>query len=79
MKIHVNLNNQDLVKFDPSYKNIVFGINWQYQNIYYPDEKWSDRGIGVLGCWIGTIMDFLEGKTQGQFPFLEGPYFIAAQ
>lgn len=79
MKININFQEQGLVRLDSNCENISFGINWQDQDIYYPDKNWSDLGIAVLSCWIGTIIELIEEKDEGQFPFLDGPYFLIAK
>ncbi|EAZ91006.1 hypothetical protein [Crocosphaera chwakensis] len=79
MKININFSNQKLVRLESSFYNISFGINWECEKIYYPDQNWSDLGIAVLGCWIGTVQELIKGKNEAEFIFLDGPYFLAAK
>lgn len=79
MKINISFFNRDLVQLNDDSRSAVFSINWEHNGIYYPDRVWPDFGVVVLGFWIGTIIELLEGNQELTFTFMDGPYYLKAE
>lgn len=76
MKIHINFDDPDFVSLNESKNYAVFQICWEEDGIFYPDKIWDDFGLTILGFWISTIQDLLNGEKESEFVFMDGPYSI---
>ena len=45
---------------------------------FYPDDDWIDNPIVILGWWLNSIRDVLNGRENQGICFMEGPFFIEA-
>jgi hypothetical protein len=72
MKIKTNLGK---LKESPI-NRLHFEISWNFDGLYYPTEHWKDFGCVIIGWWINTIFQVMEGNYEGSFSFMDGPYTI---
>lgn len=79
MDIKVEFDDEQLVWFKNGEGSLFFEVTWEDKEIHYPMDNWSDFGDIVLGMWITTILELLEGANEGEFLFMDGPYLVKAK
>ncbi len=42
----------------------------------FPEARWSDFVVVLLGWWIGELLRLRQGRTQAELVFMDGPYSI---
>jgi hypothetical protein len=76
MKLIVDLNDNNIDDFIDGKKSLTYEIYLQEDDSFYPMKHWSDFGNAVLGSWVNNLIELLEGKTESEFYFLDGPYSV---
>jgi len=42
----------------------------------FPESRWSDFVVVLLGWWIQELLRLREGSTQAELLFMDGPYSV---
>ena len=56
----------------------VFGeIFFEYDGKQFPDAKWTDFLVVILGWWSKSLMDLMDGVAEkAELLFMDGPYLV---
>lgn len=79
MQITVNFDEALLIRYKAGFEPLLFEITWNNDEIVYPMKNWSDFGKVILGFWVVTISEIIDGSDEVEFYFMDGPYFISAK
>lgn len=59
--------------------NLVFGIAWEHNDVFYPASNWIDFGTVILPWWLRSSVELFEGAHTAEFLFMDGPYGFRAE
>lgn len=76
MKIHINFDEELLIKRIKQDSPILFEIAWENDGTYYPDKNWIDFGIVIIGWWFYVASEIPNELTESKLSFMDGPYSI---
>ena len=52
-------------------------IYFEQNNYYFPEKRWSDFPVIVLGWWISSFLEFVKQNSGTfEFCFMDGPFKI---
>ncbi len=51
-------------------------IYFEHNGEFYPDDDWIDNPATLLGWWLHSITELLQGREGQGLSFMEGPFFI---
>jgi hypothetical protein len=78
MKLHVDFEDALIKKYAERGQSPIFTIYWTEGEAAYPAERWLDFGSVVLSWWLVAAKSLLEGATEAEFSFMDGPYCLRA-
>ena len=74
MKLSLYFDDDLIRKYVKRGSRPLFGIYWTQDQIAFPEEKWLDFGSVVLGWWLVAAKSLLEGATEAELSFMDGPF-----
>ena len=79
MKLFVYFDDDLIRKYVKRGSHPVFSIYWTQDQIAYPEERWLDFGSVVLSWWLVAAKSLLEGATEAEFSFMDGPFQLQSR
>lgn len=76
MKLHLEFDDDLLRKYVDRGSNPLFAIYWSQAGVAYPEQHWLDFGLVVLSWWLVAAKSLLEGESEAEFSFMDGPYSL---
>lgn len=77
MEIKIDVNDE-LLKHNSSTPDLTSMFMYlEHDGECYPCDDWIDNPCIVLGWWLHSIKDLLQGGEGQGINFMEGPYFIS--
>lgn len=73
------MDTESLSMYEKS-KNIIGEIYFKLEDIYFPQFKWTDFVIVILGWWLEAILKISTSRknTSVKLMFMDGPFYIRA-
>ena len=57
--------------------SITAPIYFSFEGFYFPENRWSDFVVVVLGWWLQSLAKIENGwETTVEFDFMDGPFLI---
>lgn len=78
MKIVVDINDEMKRQNSSNPELTSMFLCLEHEGHYYPSEDWIDNPAIVLGWWLFSITDIINGGEGQGFNFMEGPYSISS-
>ena len=78
MDIVISFNEEWLEEYKKD-SLIPAWIYFRHQGRCYPDDEWIDNPEVILGWWLHSITELIEGKAGQGLCFMEGPFFVSAE
>ncbi|MBF7073938.1 hypothetical protein ISG33_11055 [Glaciecola sp. MH2013] len=79
MNIKLKFKNEWLEEYKNKQGLAPAWIYLECNNEHYPDDEWIDNPATVLGWWLYSIKELLNGNEGQGLSFMEGPFFINAK
>ncbi|MBE2197035.1 MAG: hypothetical protein IAE79_00400 [Anaerolinea sp.] len=76
MKIHLDFDEELLIKRIKQGSPLLFGIALENDGIFYPAKNWIDFGVVIIGWWFQVAAKLSREQTRSQLRFMDGPYLI---
>lgn len=76
MKLHVDFDDDLIKKYVKRGSSPIFTIYWIQDQVAYPENQWLDFGSVILSWWLVAAKSLLEGATEAELPFMDGPYCL---
>jgi hypothetical protein len=75
--VRVNVRAESLTL---SRRGAIFGEIFITLNAHnFPDGRWNDFIVVVLGWWCEQCANLLRGRLQAELWFMDGPFFVQLQ
>jgi hypothetical protein len=72
LKVEIRLDS-----LTQSARGAVFGeVAFAIDRSYFPEQKWNDFIVVVLGWWSGKCAALLRGAPQDELWFMDGPFLV---
>ena len=74
MTLHLDFDEQIMRRYYDRGAPLLFYIHWIHGHIAYPSKDWMDFGVVIVDWWLAAAKRLLEGATEEELPFMDGPY-----
>jgi hypothetical protein len=78
MAVDVLVDTDSLHQSSSRSRSITAGIWWRTNETPFPEERWSDFAVVVLGWWIEAALGLLDYGGTAVFRFMDGPFAVRA-
>jgi hypothetical protein len=79
MKVIIKLDDISFAGAKKPLRKVLFPIFWEHEGNYYPSDDWMDFGCVIIGWWVNTLVQLLQGSNEEKFSFMDGPYSLNAK
>lgn len=74
MKLNIDFDDDLIKKYVERGRSPIFSIYWTQDQVAYPEKQWLDFGSVILSWWLVAAKSLLDGATEADFLFMDGPF-----
>ncbi len=74
MNLNIGFDDGSIKKYVGRGRSPIFTIYWTQDGVAYPEEQWLDFGSVLLSWWLVAAKSLLDGATEAELPFMDGPF-----
>ncbi len=76
MRLSLQFDPERMRRYATTGRNLPFGIAWEHEGTWFPDDQWDDFGLVLLDWWCGALLRLVAGARVERLQFMEGPYAV---